>query len=261
MLICFAFLGGTIQAFLYTMIAYAASIGIALSPIGEAILRLLEELRRPETREEIEYLNDVFGEVYGKAKLQNSRLSENIEVFIIDRMYVNAFAIGRKTVAVTRGALETFSREELKGVLAHELGHISHGDTIGLLLNVVGNGIFSVLIIFARLILFIVQLVISTIEENFVFCIVFQFFRFMLEVFVLVFILIGEIILAINSRNNEYNADRFAGEMGYTEELCSALYLLQKISLPSKTPIIERFRASHPNTANRIERLEAMQFA
>ena len=44
-------------------------------------------------------------------------------------MYVNAFAIGRNTIAVTMGAIETFSSDELKGIIAHEFGHLSNGDT------------------------------------------------------------------------------------------------------------------------------------
>jgi len=46
---------------------------------------------------------------------------------------INAFAAGwqpeRSAVAVTRGALENLTREELQGMVAHELGHIGEGDT------------------------------------------------------------------------------------------------------------------------------------
>lgn len=45
---------------------------------------------------------------------------------------INAFAAGMSTadavVAVTRGCLETLTREELQGVVAHEMSHITHGD-------------------------------------------------------------------------------------------------------------------------------------
>jgi len=45
---------------------------------------------------------------------------------------INAFAAGHSTndavVAVTRGALERLSRDELQGVVAHEFSHIFHGD-------------------------------------------------------------------------------------------------------------------------------------
>lgn len=46
----------------------------------------------------------------------------------------NAFATGRSpskgVVAVTRGLLQTLERREIRGVLAHEIGHIAHRDTL-----------------------------------------------------------------------------------------------------------------------------------
>lgn len=46
---------------------------------------------------------------------------------------INAFAAGWRpdnmVIAVTRGALERLSREELQGVVAHEFSHLTHGDT------------------------------------------------------------------------------------------------------------------------------------
>lgn len=55
------------------------------------------------------------------------------DVFVLDgEDGVNAFAAGWSTkdaaVAVTRGSLETFTRDELQGVIAHEFSHVFHGD-------------------------------------------------------------------------------------------------------------------------------------
>ncbi len=56
------------------------------------------------------------------------------KVYIIDDESPNAFATGRNpehgVVAVTRGILRILSREELEGVLAHELSHIKHRDIL-----------------------------------------------------------------------------------------------------------------------------------
>lgn len=56
------------------------------------------------------------------------------KVYIIEAPVPNAFAVGlkpeRACVAVTTGLLERLSRDELQGVIAHELGHISNRDTL-----------------------------------------------------------------------------------------------------------------------------------
>lgn len=54
-------------------------------------------------------------------------------VYVLDEERgINAFAAGLRTdeavVAVTRGALEQLSRDELQGVIAHEFSHILNGD-------------------------------------------------------------------------------------------------------------------------------------
>ena len=55
-------------------------------------------------------------------------------VFIIDSDVPNAFAVGlkpeRAAVAVTTGLMARLNRDELQGVIAHELGHIVNRDTL-----------------------------------------------------------------------------------------------------------------------------------
>ena len=56
------------------------------------------------------------------------------KVYIIPEEAPNAFATGRNpqhaAVAVTQGLLRMLSREEIAGVLGHELGHVRHRDTL-----------------------------------------------------------------------------------------------------------------------------------
>jgi len=56
------------------------------------------------------------------------------KVYITPQEQPNAFATGRgpshAAVAVTQGILKLLSREELKGVLAHELAHVKHRDIL-----------------------------------------------------------------------------------------------------------------------------------
>jgi len=54
-------------------------------------------------------------------------------IFILEQQGINAFAAGYgqkdTAIAVTRGAIQMLSRDELQGVIAHEFSHILHGDT------------------------------------------------------------------------------------------------------------------------------------
>lgn len=56
------------------------------------------------------------------------------KVYIIDEQYANAFATGRNpehsAVAVTAGILRILDKDELSGVIAHELGHIKNRDIL-----------------------------------------------------------------------------------------------------------------------------------
>jgi heat shock protein HtpX len=68
------------------------------------------------------------------------------DVYIIDDPSPNAFATGRDpehaSVAVTRGLLEELNRDELQGVLAHEMSHVRNYDIrfatlVGILVGVI----------------------------------------------------------------------------------------------------------------------------
>lgn len=53
-------------------------------------------------------------------------------VYVLEEQAINAFAAGYTpadaVIGITRGAIETLSRDELQGVIAHEFSHILHGD-------------------------------------------------------------------------------------------------------------------------------------
>jgi Zn-dependent protease with chaperone function len=53
-------------------------------------------------------------------------------VYVLEEQGINAFAAGYTpadaVIGITRGAIETLSRDELQGVIAHEFSHILHGD-------------------------------------------------------------------------------------------------------------------------------------
>jgi heat shock protein HtpX len=99
-------------------VAYFFSDKIALAmhhaqPVGEADARDLYA---------------VVAELAQRAHIPMPRL------YVIPEMQPNAFATGRSpnhaAVAVTQGLLQAMNREELKGVLAHELTHVLHRDVL-----------------------------------------------------------------------------------------------------------------------------------
>lgn len=253
--------GAGLESFLFVLGAYAVSLTIALSPVGEYILRLSQGARLVGTRQEREYLMPLFEDVYQAAMVKQPRLSRKIKLYMEDAMHVNAYAVGRNTVVVTKGAMEAFSEDELKGVLAHEFGHLAHGDTKALLLNVVGNGLFTVIILIMRVCIFVCNLMYAALDSSGALGIFVTIVRFIFDIGIFLFLALGQIILAIDSRRGEYRADAFAYHAGYGEELTQALYLLQNISMNQKVSLFERLKSSHPNLAARITRLEMMDDA
>lgn len=83
-----------------------------------------------------------------------ARLAEKAQlpmpkVFITENPQPNAFATGRNpehaAVCVTTGLMSQVSQEELAGVLAHELGHVKHRDTLTMTIVAVMAGAISML--------------------------------------------------------------------------------------------------------------------
>lgn len=75
------------------------------------------------------------------------------KVYLIDTPQPNAFATGRNpanaAVAVTSGLMRSLSREELAGVIAHELAHIRNHDTAIMTVTATFAGAISMLANFA----------------------------------------------------------------------------------------------------------------
>ncbi|WP_208431352.1 zinc metalloprotease HtpX [Bartonella doshiae] len=71
------------------------------------------------------------------------------KVYVIDNAQPNAFATGRNpqnaAVAASTGLLERLSPEEIAGVMAHELAHIEHRDTLTMTLTATIAGAISML--------------------------------------------------------------------------------------------------------------------
>lgn len=107
-----------IFAVLLNGVAYFFSDKIAIASSGA----------QPVAREQAPRLYQIVERLCGKANLPMPKL------FVIPEAAPNAFATGRNpqhaSVAVTEGLLQIMNDDEVEGVLAHELSHVSNYDIL-----------------------------------------------------------------------------------------------------------------------------------
>lgn len=193
------------------------------------------------------------------------------KAYLVDDPTPNAFATGRNpehaAVAVTRGILQTLSKEELTGVLAHEMAHIVHRDT---LIGTVSATIAGAISSFANI--FMWTSAAGGQQDERPNPIVAMLMLFLAP------IAAGLIQMAI-SRSREFEADKGGAEMcGQPLWLASALAQLENANRKSVIEEAEthpatahiftvnplhgaklaQMFATHPPIALRIERLKAM---
>jgi len=120
-------------AFVITLVSYYAGPG-ALLAMSKA---------REITREQDPQLFNVIEELTIAGGLPMPR------VFVIDDTAMNAFATGRDpahaVVAITKGLRTRLNRDELQGVMAHELSHVRHYDILYATLMAVMVGVLVML--------------------------------------------------------------------------------------------------------------------
>lgn len=255
--ISFCIFGGNFKSFILLLLIYTVSIIISFSPIGEKLLRLLNNVRPLETSKEKEYILPLFQEVFEQAKIKNKYLNK-IEICIIDNMTVNVMALGKRTIAVTKGAINTFTEEQLKAVIGHEIAHIVNDNTTSGLYAMIGNGIFTVIILMYKLMLLLWEFMLKLfIGRRNILSFLIRIFRFILEIVIFILTFGFQIIIMKDSRKNEFIADKFSYDLGYDSDMIEALYLLENISLGDNSTIIQKMIASHPRITKRIEYLES----
>ena len=141
------------------------------------------------------------------------------EVGIYDSPEVNAFATGpsksRSLVAVSSGLLRSMSRDEVEGVLAHEVSHIANGDmvTMALLQGVVN----AFVMILARVIAYALSSRGSRDDRGGAPS---YMLVWMLE---LVLGVIGMIVVAWFSRQREFRADHGGATLAGKADMLAAL--------------------------------------
>jgi len=185
-------------------------------------------------------------------------------VYLMDSPQPNAFATGRNprhaAVCATTGLLNTLSRDEVAGVIGHELGHVRNHDTLTMTITATIAGAISML---AQLGMFF-----GGRRNN---------LGVVGSLLMLVLAPIAAMIVQMAiSRTREYAADNFGGRVsGQPDALASALVKISRIAEgvpndtaeahPATAPLfignplsgrgMDNLFSTHPSTENRVAAL------
>ena len=252
------------KALLIGIVLYFVSLLIALSPIGEWILRLQTGCKKIKNDEQRNFIETIFREVYDKARAQDPSISDKVKIYMNHDEAPNAFATGRKTICVTEGMLY-MPVEQIKATLGHEFGHLAHKDTDLILVVAVGNLIVSAFILLFRLAIDLVHLlfVFSSVfvggSEGVFGALISTVYHLAMTAVVVgltwIWTKIGVLLVMKSSRANEYEADEFSFRLGYGNELCA---LLNSFSGTNANGLFANLVSSHPDKDDRIARLQEL---
>lgn len=234
---------------------YITIVALTLSDFGEIVIRRLEDIRHLATNTEKDDLTYLLENVKERGEEYSKMIDYTLNLYIIDTPSINACCIGKHTIAITRGMKETMSPAEIEGLIAHETGHIINGDgQVSLLVSLAS----SVYIWGISLFIKVLQFLQTMLGDNSFFGSLVGFIKNVIEIALNWFMTALVVSVSSTSRKEEYRADKIAFELGYGEELLSALYKLYDMEISDKKNLMEQLKATHPKTAFRIEALEKM---
>lgn len=189
------------------------------------------------------------------------------EVAIYDAVEMNAFATGAfrnsALVAVSTGLMRNMTRDEVEGVLAHEMSHVANGDMVTMSLL---QGLVNTFVIFASRI--IANIAANTFAKNESSANAIYTLTTLILQTVLMFL--ASFIVLWFSRHREYHADAGAARLVGAPKMIAALKRLQQpqqlnpedelpksidafgIAGPKKDSLL----STHPSLENRIAALE-----
>lgn len=235
--------------------SYIIVIILCLSDVAEYILRAVYDVRRIATDTEKERLSEIFNYVKERGEAYSKMIDYDLKLYIVDSVTINAFTIGRHTIAVTRGLMEAMNDEELEAVISHEIGHIVNGDgQVSILVSLAS----SVYVWGVMLVAKVLQVLGTLLGDNSFFGSLIGFVKNILEIGLKYATTLITILVSSTSRKEEFKADKVAFELGYGEALLSALYKFYDMEISDKKNLLEKLQSSHPKTAYRIEALENM---
>ncbi|MEO5667086.1 MAG: protease HtpX [Bdellovibrionota bacterium] len=191
-------------------------------------------------------------------------LSKTPEVGIYSSPELNAFATGSSRsdalIAVTTGLLASMNREEIEGVLAHEISHIANGDMVRMSLM---QGVINTLVLLVAHV--VSALVAERLDERGR-----RFMRFQLIfLFEIIFGFFGALVVNGYSRVREFRADSGGAALAGRQKMIAALEALRDrmklvdpreprlaaFKIASASRGFSRFLATHPPLEDRIAAL------
>ncbi|MGJ7457217.1 protease HtpX [Halomonas sp. MA07-2] len=194
------------------------------------------------------------------------------EVGIFPAQQSNAFATGWNRndalVAVSAGLLNRMRPEEVRAVLAHEIGHVANGDMVTLAL--IQGVVNTFVMFFARVVAHLVDGFLKSRSDGA--GLGFMGYFAVVIVAEIVFGIIASAIVAWFSRFREYRADAAGARLAGSGAMINALARLKgETELPDQMPdtlramaitkgqtksLMERLFASHPPLDDRIRALK-----
>lgn len=196
------------------------------------------------------------------------------EVGIFPSYEPNAFATGWNKndalVAVSTGLLERMNKDELRAVLAHEIGHVANGDMVTLAL--VQGVVNAFVMFFARIVGDFIDRNVFGREDGEAPGLAFFAITIVLDI---VFGILASAIVMWFSRYREYRADEAGARLAGKEAMISALLRLQdSVNMPESMPKEMRAMAiaegksegfsiaslfhSHPSIEQRVQALRQL---
>ena len=158
------------------------------------------------------------------------------EVAIYNAPDMNAFATGMKRddalVAVSSGLLQSMNKDEVEGVLAHEISHVANGDMVTLTLI---QGVLNTFVIFlSRMVAGVINSSLSQNREG-------GGLGFLGYMAVTIFLelilgLFASLIVMWFSRKREFRADSGAAHLAGKQKMIGALQRLKAHHEPSQLP-------------------------
>ncbi len=235
---------------------------LVLYPPAENLLaRFVLRVRQP-TPSERAAIEFVWGPVTRAAGTDGARYT----LWVEDSDHMNAMASGGRIVALTRGALHNQPPHHLAALLAHELGHHLGGHAWAKLLAtwyaIPGRAILRVVRVIVRFALAVTK-IFSLL--GYLFGLFFVGISLLVlftayPPFLLVYVV--PLVMAWTSRAAEFRADRLAAKIGYGRALIEALNVdiaNGNDDERSRGRLLARLMASHPQSSERIRRLEEFE--